>query len=160
MHPRFGRGGKRASSTVADIEKSNASAKRPPTRGRNKIRPTVAVKLVVGLEAEPNETHNAQKRNVNEVKIFEKRSIEVAARLAESVQRITKVEKSGKLATEKRADMSLQMARSVETAGDALSQLTDLAGRVELPENKTRNQTSQLSKIVKARNSAAAESSD
>lgn len=85
-------------------------------------------------EAKLLEARNAQNWSIGEAKKFGKRATDAATQLSESVRRITKVEESAKLSTEKRATTELQVARSLKTAKDVLRRLTDLLRRVELLE--------------------------
>lgn len=100
-------------------------AKSTSTGGQSKRRFTVAEKRVIALETELTEVQDSQKQSIDAAKKFEKCATEAAAHLAESVQRTTKAEGEGKLATEKWADVNWQVMQSTETMEDALRRLTD-----------------------------------
>lgn len=117
-------------------------------------------KCVTALEAKLNETHDAQKRSIDESEIFEKRTMDAATELAESVRRFKKVEESSKLATERRADMELQLACLAKAVEDSLGRLSDSSRRVELLKENAPDLNLQLSKIVRACDSEVAASSN
>lgn len=79
---------------------------------------------------------------------------------AESVRRLSKDQKSAKTAAEKQADMGPQVAHSSKTAEDALRWLSDTLRLVKLLEEEALGLKRQLRKMVKARDFAAAKSSN
>lgn len=111
MHSGVGQGGEELRAKVADIEEFNLLAKSTPTRGRSKKRLTAVEKRVVTLEAKFKEAQNTLKRSINEAKKSGECATDAATQLAESVQRVTEVEESAKLATVMQASMERQVAR-------------------------------------------------
>lgn len=91
-------------------------------------------------------------------KKLQQRATNAGTELAESVQSLTKVKRSTKRATEKRADVELHVARSTESAENTLRQLNDSSRRVKLLKEEGLSLNSQLGEIVKARDSAVAKS--
>lgn len=160
MHPSVTEEEKELRAKFANIEKYNASAKSTQTRGRNKKSTSFTEKRVIALEAESKEAQDTQIRSIDEVEKSRKRATDAATKLAESVRRLTECEESGKLVTKKWADMGLQVARSAETADDALRRLADSSRLVELLEKEAQGMKSQLRKTVMARDLAVAKQSN
>lgn len=136
---------------VAPIQKSKASAKSAPAKGRCKKRSTVVEKRAIALEADLKEIQDAQTKNVDAAKQFDECATNAAAQLAEPFLRLADFEESGKVATEKLADMEGQVTGSSKTREHALRRFGEALKRLDLLEKDAQVSMSQLGAMVKVR---------